>query len=62
MALVNLDTLREIKALRDTAISATSYDVSYRRALRGLTAAIAQLEQIHTITQNLVVEIKVKDS
>lgn len=57
MSLVNQNTLRDIKEMRSSAISASSYESGYNRAMRGLERAIAQLEQLQHTTQNLEVKV-----
>lgn len=59
MSLVNKDTLNHIKTQYTNAVNTGSWEASYYKALRGLEAAIALLEQIDFITQKAEVEVKI---
>lgn len=57
MALVNPQTLADIKSAKTEAIKANSYERGYNRAMRALDAAIAQLEQISMMTSDFEVTL-----
>lgn len=57
MSIVNQETLARIKSERRSAYESDEWKTGYNRAMRGLDAAIAQLEQISHTTSGFSVEI-----
>ena len=61
MSIVNRETLARIKHGRQSAYDASTWESSYHRAMRALDAAIAQIEQIDSITANMRVRVEILD-
>ncbi|AFC21866.1 hypothetical protein GAP32_413 [Cronobacter phage vB_CsaM_GAP32] len=60
MAIVSNESLEYLKDRRRKAKETTQYDSGYRIAIEALSAAIAQLEQLKTITDGFEVSISIK--
>lgn len=61
MAIVSNESLEYLKDRRRKAKETTQYDSGYRIAIEALSAAIAQLEQLKTITDGFEVSISIKN-
>lgn len=61
MSIVNENSLNELKRLRNKAKDDSSYQCGYRIAMEALSAAIAQLDQLSTITADMKVVVLNKE-
>ncbi len=59
MSIVSEDSLERAKDLRKKALVANDYRNGYDYAIRGLELAIAALEQIKEITENVSVKTNI---
>jgi hypothetical protein len=58
MAIVSQEGLNNLKKIHQRAKDTHSWESAYHIAQQGLAAAISQLEQLSTITQNFEVVLK----
>lgn len=60
MSLVSREAIARIREMRERARNASTWETSYQWAARATEAALAQLEQIDTMTQNCKITVETK--
>lgn len=61
MPIVSRAAIARIQDMRDRARNASTWEASYQWAARAAEAALAQLEQIDAMTQNVKITVETKD-
>lgn len=61
MSIVSQENMARIRDMRDRARNASSWEASYQWASRAVESALAQLEQIDAMTQNVKITVETKE-